>query len=263
MQIKKLELKNRKEQKIVGNLEIPNGDIAGTCVVQHGYSGFKEQPSVQAMKDAFLKNGFITFTFDTTNSFGESDGKFEDARIGLHAEDFEDVVKWVQKQEWFKGPLAITGTSMGGYAVLSYAEKHPDEVAYCVSVAPVVSGGLLKESKEEREPGVLKKWEESGWMETESRSKPGLIRRSPWEVMVEYMNHDLLPNAKKLTMPVLIVGGTKDTSIPPKHLEILFDAMPEGNKEIKIIKDLPHTPREEGELDALRTAIDEWIKSKI
>ncbi len=257
--MQKLELKNRKDQKIVGNLERPVGEVVGTCIVQHGYSGFKEQPSVQALKNAFLNNGFITFTFDTTNSFGESDGKFEDARLGLHAEDLEDVVAWAKEQDWFIKPLALIGTSMGGYSVLSYCEKYPEEIAYCVSHAPVVSGKLHKEAKEETEPGLLKEWEETGWRETKSSSKPDLVKRSPWDLMVEYMNHDLLPNAEKLTMPILLIAGTADTAVLTKHIKILFDAIPEGNKEMKVLEGLPHTPRAEEELNNLRTTIEEWV----
>ena len=46
----------------------------------------------------FLRNGFAVFSFDVINSFGESDGEYENARLGLHTEELEDVVLWVQKQ---------------------------------------------------------------------------------------------------------------------------------------------------------------------
>ena len=70
--MEKIELKNRKGQKIVGALEIPE-TVVGTVIVQHGYGGFKEQDHMQAMKNAFLDNGFISFNFDSTNSIGEGD----------------------------------------------------------------------------------------------------------------------------------------------------------------------------------------------
>ena len=113
--MKKITLQNRKGQDVVGILEKPeNGTIAGTVVIEHGYGGFKEQKHILAMRDTFLENGFITFNFDATNTFGESDGDFEKATLGLHTEDFEDVTEWAQEQNWFAGPLAITGHSMGG-----------------------------------------------------------------------------------------------------------------------------------------------------
>lgn len=260
--MQKLTLQNRKGLKIVGELETPNQEPKGTCIVQHGYSGFKEQPHVIAMKNAFLEQGFVTFNFDTTNSFGESDGKLEDSRIGLHADDLEDVVTWAKEQDWFVEPLALTGTSMGGYSVLSYAENHPGDVSYCVPVAPVVSGKLIHESNQEKDPDGYKKWQETGWLEKESSSKSGVIKRSPWDLMVEYMNHDLLPQADKLTMPILLIGGSEDTSIPIKHLEILFDAIPEGNKTFEILEGLPHTPRKQEQLELLKSTIANWLEKQ-
>lgn len=53
--MQKLNLKNRKGQKIVGVLEKPKGEIKGTCVVQHGWGGNKERPIVLAMKKGFFE----------------------------------------------------------------------------------------------------------------------------------------------------------------------------------------------------------------
>lgn len=258
--MEKLTLQNRKGQKIVGVLEKPTGEVIGTCIVQHGYSGYKEQDHIQAVKDAFLENGFITFNFDTTNSFNESDGKFIDATLGLHYEDLEDVVKWVQKQEWFQKPFALTGHSMGGYAVARYAEEYSDEVDLLVPVAPVVSGELSFEAHERFEPGDLEKWKQEGVKETTSNSRPGVIKQMTWESMAERLDHDLLPKADKLVMPVLLVVGSEDKSCPPDHVKKLFDSIPGDKKEFKLIEGAPHTYRDEQDLRAVKSEIDSWIK---
>ena len=160
--MEKLSLKNRKGQTIIGVLEKPENSIKGTCVIEHGYGGFKEQDQIQAIKDAFLENGFVTFNFDATNSFNESDGEFIEATLGLHYKDLEDVAKWTQKQNWFRKPLALTGHSMGGYAVTRYAEEYPDEVDYLIPVAPVISGKLSFEAHERFSPGDLETWKKKG-----------------------------------------------------------------------------------------------------
>ena len=176
-------LQNRKNQKIVGVLEKPTGKVKGTCIVQHGYSGFKEQDHVQVIKNTFLENGFITFNFDATNSFNESDGEFENATLGLHYEDLEDVVSWAQKQDWFVGPLALSGHSMGGYAIARYAEEHPQEISILVSVAPVVSGKLNFEAHERFYPGDLEEWKKKGFKEKVSSARPGVVKRMTWDSM--------------------------------------------------------------------------------
>jgi len=252
-----IKLKNRKGLNIVGDLEKPAGEIRGTCIVQHGWGGHRKKPTIQTVKNAFLNAGFQTFIFDTTNSFGESDGDFEKSTLGQFAEDFEDVTKWAQEQEWFIGPLAVTGHSKGGYSAARYAEKYPDEVGYVVPIAPVVSGTLSFETHKKHKPEELKKWEEEGVLERVG--KEGDIKRQHWYQMEERLNHDLLPDANKLTMPTLLIVGSEDTSCPPEHIKMLFDAIPDGNKEMYIIEGAPHSYYEKTEQDECRITIEEWL----
>lgn len=258
--MKKITLTNRKNQKVVGVLEMPEGDVRGTCVIQHGYSGVKEQEHIIRIKDAFKDNGFITFNFDTTNSFGESDGEYSEARLGLHADDLEDVTKWTQKQEWFQKPLALTGHSMGGYAVAKYTEDYPEEVDILAPIAPVVSGELSFEAHEESAPGSLDKWKEDG-VEVSVSKTTGITKHSPWEQMEERLDHDLLPKAKNITMPTLLVVGTKDTSCRPQDVKKLYDALPENDKNQYVeIEGAPHTYRSDEDLEELHNIIDKWLK---
>jgi len=255
-----LEFQNRKGQKIVGVIEKPDGEIKGTCVVQHGWGGNKERPTAQAIKNAFLESGFQTFNFDTTNSFGESDGNYEKSTLGLHWEDLEDVVKWVQKQDWYKGPLALTGHSMGGYAVARYAEEYPDEVSYLVPVAPVVSGKLTTEAHLHHDAEEFKKWEQNGVLITESSSIPGLIKKSPWKVMVEWQNHNLLLNASKIKMPTLLIVGSEDQNCPVEHIRKLFNAMPNGSKKMVVLAGAPHSYHRKSEQENCAEVIKSWLK---
>jgi len=161
--MKTIEVTNRKGQRIVGDLETPlQGKIKGTCIVQHGWGGHRNKTTIQAAKNAFLETGFQTFNFDTTNSFGESDGNYEKSTLGLHWEDLEDVVQWSQKQDWFVGPLALTGHCQGGYAVARYAEEYPLQVSYLVPIAPVISGELSFEAHRTYKPEQLEKWKKEG-----------------------------------------------------------------------------------------------------
>lgn len=253
-----LTLQNRKGQKIVGDLEKPDGEIRGTCVVQHGWGGHRNKTTVQAMKKGFLESGFQTFNFDTTNAFGESDGDYEKSTMGLHWEDLEDVVKWVQKQEWYQGPLALTGHSKGGYAVARYAEEYPEEVDYLAPISPVVSGKLSFEAHKRKKPDELEHWKKAGVKEEKSRD--GHTKRQHWFQMEERLQHDLLPNAHKLTMPTLIIVGSADQSCPPEHMEVLKNEMPEGKVEIAIVKDAPHSFYKESEQEECVQYIKNWLK---
>lgn len=131
------------------------------------------------IQEAFTDSGWQVFNFDAANSFNESDGDFAESRLGLHYEDMEDVCQLVQQQEWFVGPLAVSGHSMGGYAAARYAEDHSEEVALIAPIALVVSGSLIAQAEEKREPGKLAKWKVEGVLVSESLTTQGLSNEHP------------------------------------------------------------------------------------
>lgn len=257
--MEKITLQNRKGQKLVGVLENPKGEIKGTAVLQHGWGGRKDKPTIQAIKRGFHRAGFQTFNFDTTNSFGESDGDFEKSTLGLHAEDLEDVVKWVQEQAWCKKPLALSGHSKGGYAVTKYAEDHVGEVDYLIPVAPVVSGKLSFEVHNARDPEELQKWKEEGVKVREWGDKEVNVH---WFQMEERLQHDLLPNAGLVTIPTLIIVGSKDDSCTPDHMKLLVAAIGSDDKAIHVIEGAPHSYYEQSEQDDCEDAIAQWLSER-
>lgn len=173
----------------------------------------------------------------------------------------EDVCNWAQKQSWFVRPFALSGHSMGGYATVRYAEEYPDTVDLIAPIAPVVSGKLTNEAKERFEPGVLQKWETEGVLVRESATTPGLQKIVPYAVHLEWQNHDLLPKAGKISMPVFLLTGSLDTSCPPEHVQQLFDAVPEGNKTFEVIEGAPHTYRTPSDLSDLKARLSNWLGS--
>ena len=66
--------------------------------------------------------------------------------------------------------------------------------------------------------------------------------------MEDRLKYDLLPEAGKLKMPVLMIVGEKDESTPSDHMQKLYDVIP-GKKEFHIIKGAPHTFREKEHLE--------------
>lgn len=258
--MQKMELANRNGLKIVGVLESRNNTPRGTCIVQHGWGGHRDKDTVQAIKNAFLDADFQTFNFDATHSFGESDGDFEQSTLGTFWEDFEDVANWVKKQDWFIAPLAVTGHSKGGYAATRYAEEYPEEVGFAVPVAPVISGELSFEAHKENDPEALAKWEKEGTL-TRVGSE-GDVKVQHWSQMIERLNHDLLKKGSALTMPILFVVGSEDTSCPPKHIQKLFDVIPNGNKDFQIIQGVPHSFHKKDEQEACKKVIEDWLNKQ-
>lgn len=250
---------NRHEQHVVVLIEEVQAP-RGIAIVAHGTGGYKEQLHIAAMAQACKDAGYTTVRYDATDSLGASGGRYEEATTGGYYEDLEDVAAWVREQSWASGPLVLAGQSMGGYAVLRYAQLHPGAVQAVIGAAPVVSGRHSMQAHAEHNAAMLATWQATGWREEVSVSRPGRVKRLPWSHMEERQQHDLLPDVAKLAnLPVLLIVGDQDTTTPTKHTEELYDAIPGDNKQLHIMAGAPHNFRKEHELQELQQVINNWL----
>lgn len=255
--MEKLTIKNRKDQNIAVLLDRAQ-EQKGLAFVMHGLGGFKEQDHIDTFASAFRDRDFTVVRFDTTNTLGESDGKYEDATITNYYEDLEDVIEWARTMEWYQEPFALSGHSLGGICTALYAQKYPERVSLLAPISPVVSGALSMEAHIKSDPDYIAEWEKTGWRISESRSKPGVVKRLPWSHMLDRLEYDLLPKASLLNMPVLLIVGEADDVTTPEHIEILFNALP-GPKEFHVIQGAPHTFRDEAHLNEIKSLFLSWI----
>jgi alpha-beta hydrolase superfamily lysophospholipase len=245
--MQKITLKNRKNQNIVGILESPTKDPAGTAILQHGWGDHKNGPTITAVRNGFHQAGWRTFTFDTTNAKGESDGDSKESCQGLHTEDFFDVMAWAGTQPWYARPIAIAGHSMGGYSVARYAELHPEAVDYCVPLGPVVSGTLLVENFKANHPDRVAKAE----------ATHGAWRYEEW------LQHDLLPDAGQITCPTLLIVGSEDDICTPEHVGLLYEAIGSTDKTCTQIAGAPHAFTAPEHQEDCARVISEWLNARL
>lgn len=250
-------LQNRKGVKMNVWVDGPQDSGAPVAFVLHGFSGNAKQPHVQAMAQAFRRNGYITVSIDATNSFNTSGGSIEEASWTNHMNDLADAVEWARTQPWFREPFAITGQSMGGGAVLSYAAQNPEKVRLLVPVATLVSKDLYIKALEQNDPQHLENWRRNGHFTIMFNGK---AHKRLWKhIEDDYKQYDMIKMAPKLTMPTLLVAGEHDRLTPPWAHKALFDVLP-GPKEYHVIKDTFHCfEQKEQELGDIMAR---WIKAQ-
>lgn len=251
-------IKNRKNQKIVVIAD-KSRPQKGLAFVMHGLGGFKEQPHLKIIAEAFKENRYTVIRFDTTNTLGESDGNYEDATTTNYYEDLEDVIKWSSAREWHQEPFVLAGHSLGGISVALFAENYPERVKAVAPISTVVSGELSVEAHQRYEAEEFKKWEKTGWRKEASRSKPGIMKKLKWSHIEDRLKYNLLSNVNKLTMPVLLIVGEDDTATPLEHQRILYDRLP-AKRELHIIKGASHTFRDPGHLAEIKQIFNKWIE---
>src|SRR5680860_130142 len=126
-------IKNRDGKKICVVVD-ENPNSKGLAFIMHGLGGSKKELHIQRFTKAFKDNGFTTVLFDTRNTFGESEGQYEDATTTNYYEDLEDVINWAKTQDWYKEPFWLAGHSLGGLCITLYTQKHPEQVK---ALAPI------------------------------------------------------------------------------------------------------------------------------
>lgn len=257
--MKKVTIKNRKNQKLVVLVEEAQHP-KGLAIVMHGLSGNKEQPHIKTFAEAFREKNYTVIRFDTTNTFGESDGRYEDATVTNYLSDLEDVITWVKKQPFYVKPFFLAGHSLGSIAIILYSQKHPNTIKGLAPISAVISGKLSLETPKYK--NTWRNWKKTGWKEEISKrfsaSYPWKIKRLPWAHMEDRLKYNVLLKADKLTMPVLLIVGDKDDSTPYKHQKLLYDLLP-GKKEIHIIKNAPHTFTENKHLKEIKNIFKNWL----
>lgn len=248
-------IQNRSNKRLCIKVEGPSSPNK-LVFVMHGLGGSKDEQPISTIAEAFLGNGFLVVTFDTTNSFGESEGDYADATITNYYSDLEDVINWAETQPWYIKPFFLCGHSLGGICTALFAEIHPTKVKALAPIATVVSGKLSFEAHALfPNKGHLKEWENTGVLV--SKNRDGKVIRLKWSHMEDRLKYDLLPKAQELTMPVLMVVGEKDNRTTPAHQQILFDHLP-GKKELHIIPGAKHTFYKSHERQALKKFITDW-----
>lgn len=226
-----------------------NGKLA---FVMHGLGGNKEEAHIRVMVEAFLEDSYTVVTWDAVHTFGESKGGlYEDATVTNYYADLEDVIEWSKKQDWYSEPFVLCGHSLGGISTALFAENHPEIVKALAPISTVVSGKLSIEIKDD-----IEEWKKSGIRVMVSHS--GREKRLKWSHIEDRLKFDLLDHIDKLTMPVLLVVGSKDTSTPPNQQQILYEQLP-GKKEIHVIEGALHSFYEPHEQQELKQLVKVWL----
>jgi pimeloyl-ACP methyl ester carboxylesterase len=266
MKTQKVSIVNRNNLRVAIQIDEPE-NVLGLAFIAHGFKGFKEQIHIQAFADAFLQNNFAVVRFDATNSLGESEGVVFDATYDTYISDLEDVIAWSRMQKWFHMPFALCGHSMGAQSTTWYAEHSPQEVSLLASMAPPVNYDLYVHN--ERNSLSMKDWQEKGYKEGKSNSKPGLIVKASWNTPESLKKFDILPAAHNLTMPIINFVGEEDDPCPVSSQNEFMNAVSSVDKTLIIMPSLDHNYRDsktksyDETFSTIPTILSKWIRDRI
>jgi len=185
---------------------------------------------------------------------GQSDGRFEDATIGLWLEEAIAVIRAVSTE-----PQILVGSSMGGWLALLCARAlaRMGETARLhgiVLIAPAVDftevlifNRLSPEARQQLERDGV-------WMRASAYSaSPYPITRT---LIEEGRQHLLLGETIRTYCPVHILHGMRDEDVPWRHSMTLVEHLAADPVVLTLIKDADHRLSRPEDLGRLQQAIE-------
>lgn len=276
---------NNKNVQLSGSLTVPRAEgkypavllIWGSGPQDRQYQGF-----FASIADHLSKNGFCVFRFDK-RGIGSSGGDFSSATDKDEIEDLNMAFEYLAGQkEVDPQKIAVIGHEKGGYYASELASKR-DSVKAIVLMAPISSirPGSAAELKNIKVREDYLKLVMKSDLETLDRVKGTknrwasiLGKRCFLKRMREELNEDPIETIKKVKIPVLILQGKEDKSVPIESASLLDKALEEsGNAKHSLIyfgyldyffgkkvNDGIHRIHYEVDREALET-VKNWLKS--
>ena len=220
--------------------------IGPTIVWLGGFHSDMTGNKAQALADWAAASGRDYLRFDYFGH-GVSDGDFLDGTIGRWRSDALAVI-----DELTTGEVVLVGSSMGGWISTLVTLARPERVGGLVLIAPaadftetLMRPNLPPEALEQlRRDGVWRPPPEQGYPVTQGLLDDG----ARWSV---------LPGPVAINIPVRILQGGADTSVPWRHALALSEAITGEDVVFTLIKDGDHRLSRPEDLQRLTAAVSE------
>lgn len=223
-------------------------DGAGPTVVWLG--GFRSDMTgskAEAVAASGRAHGRKVVRFDYSGH-GASGGDFEDGRIGRWLDEARAVVAAEAGEDFL-----LVGSSMGGWMALLLARDNPAGLRGLVLVAPAPD--FTEKLFYPALPVEVCARVDAG----ETIDIPGEYGGPDYRLAADFFRdgarHNLLDAPLRLGVPVIILQGMADTSVPHTHARRIVDRLVDDDVVLTLIKDGDHRLSRPADIDLLLDAV--------
>lgn len=224
------------------------------CVfIVHGFKGFKDWGYVPFFAEELADNGFFVITFNFShNGIGENPfeftefEKFANNTISLEVDELGELIEFYNSGgfgfDGSKNSIGMIGHSRGGaIALIQTNESIKNDVNR--NLKALALWGTIA-TFERYTKHQIELWKKQGYIEVVN-SRTNQVMRLNRILLDDYeLNRDrfdLLNCISKVSLPILIIHGDQDLTVPMKEAHQLYEASNKDVTEIVIINGAGHT----------------------
>ncbi len=203
----KLTFENSKGDKLIGVLSNPADSVnVPVIILCHGFSSNKDSLTFVSMEEKLNNKNIATFRFDFYGH-GESEGKFEDITVSEAVDDAQKAIEFLMGKGYSK--IGLFGSSFGGITSLIVASRIDD--LFVLALKSPVSDYKEVELLRRGDEGI-KEWKERGYIS--HKKSDGTFLRLNYSFYQNIEDNNSYEVAKKIKIPVMIVHGNADETVP-------------------------------------------------
>jgi pimeloyl-ACP methyl ester carboxylesterase len=224
------------------------------CVfIIHGFKGFKDWGYVPFFAQELADNGFFVVTFNFShNGIGENPyqftelEKFANNTISLEVSELDELIEFYNNGgfgfDGRKNSIGLIGHSRGG-AIALIQTKEAIEKHKNINVKALALWGTIA-TFERYTKHQIELWRKQGYLEVVNTRTNQVMRLNKVLLDDFERNKDrfnLLNCISKINLPILIVHGDQDLTVPLSEAYQLYEASNKNFTELVVIPSAGHT----------------------
>lgn len=224
------------------------------CVfIIHGFKGFKDWGYVPFFAQELADNGFFVVTFNFShNGIGENPfeftelEKFANNTISLEVSELDELINFYYSGgfgfDGSKNPIGLIGHSRGGaIALIQTSEAISNKINHNIKALALWGTIATFERYSQKQ---VKMWKEQGYLEV-INTRTNQVMRLNRSLLDDYEQNrerfNLLTCIAKVDIPILIVHGDQDVTVPISEAYQLYEASNKKLSELVSIQSAGHT----------------------
>jgi pimeloyl-ACP methyl ester carboxylesterase len=221
-----------------------------TIVWLGGYRSDMTGTKAQVLADWAARTGAAYLRFDY-HAHGASSGDFAEGTIGRWRADALAAI-----DQLTEGPLVLVGSSMGGWIACLVALARPERVKAMVLIAPApdFTDKLMEPALSDAARADLAR--DGVWMAPSDYGDPYPLTA---RFLAEGSDWSILPGRVKIDVPLRILQGCADDSVPWRHALDLAEAITSEDVVFTLIRDGDHRLSRPQDLARLVAAVEELV----